>query len=254
MNRTVEVCATAMAAAQAAAARFVERVSAAIATRGRCVVALAGGSTPREMYVLLTQPPLVGAVDWSRVEVVWGDERCVPPNDPESNYRMARLALLDHVAIPASRIHRIHGEAPPVTAAADYEQALRLLLRTPAGPPQDVAGHRIDLVLLGLGDDGHTASLFPGTPAIEDEVSWATAVVRPGAEAMWRVTLTPPVLNAAGEVLFLVTGSGKAPIVRQLLATPPDTSHYPAQLIRPSSGSVHWILDAAAGGQAAGGG
>jgi len=233
---------TAALAAQAAAARFVAAANEAIRTHGAFVVALSGGATPRELYVRLAMEPDAGAVDWSRVQIVWGDERCVPPDHPDSNYRMAREALLDHLSIPTGNVHRIRGEADPAQAAGEYEQMLRGLLQTPVGRPRIRAGARIDLVLLGLGTDGHTASLFPGATEIQESASWVRAGYVPTVSA-WRVTLTPILLNAAAEVAFLVTGSAKAAIVRQVLEGVRQPDLFPAQAIAPVAGRVSWFLD-----------
>ena len=241
----MDVLPDAAALARAAAERFVIAAERAIADHERFVVALSGGSTPRRMYELLAQEPLALRVKWSRVQVVWGDERCVPPTDPESNFRMAREALLDHVPLPAGNVHRIHGEDDPAKAAAAYETTLRDLLRTPSGPPSFEPGRNIDLVLLGLGENGHTASIFPGSAAAIELVKWVTAEYVP-AVAMWRLTLTAPVLNAAAEVLFLVSGGAKAAMVKRILEGPRQTRELPAQLIAPTRGHTQWLLDRAA--------
>src|SRR6266566_1563508 len=188
MRADLAVLPSAAALADAGAARFVAAAGDAIASRGQFIVALSGGSTPRDTYLRLGTGALVSKVMWSRVQVLWGDERCVPPHDVESNYRMARETLLDRVPIPAANVHRIHGEDDPATAAEVYEAMLRALLRTPAGA-------RIDLVLLGLGEDGHTASLFPGSAAVHERTRWVMAA-RAVAASMWRITLTPAVINA----------------------------------------------------------
>jgi 6-phosphogluconolactonase len=227
----------AAALADAAAGRFVAAAGDAIASHGQFIVALAGGSTPRDTYLRLGAETLRSKVTWSRVQIVWGDERCVPPHHVDSNYRMAREALLDRVPVPAANVHRIHGEDDPLSAAADYEATLRALLRTPA---------RIDLVLLGLGDDGHTASLFPGSAAVHEQTRWVMAV-RADAATMWRITLTPAVINAAAEVLFLVSGGAKAGILRRVLQGPRHPQELPAQVIAASNGRrVRWCVDAAA--------
>jgi 6-phosphogluconolactonase len=248
------VLSTAVLAAEAAARRFVAMASEAIRSRGEFVVVLAGGSTPRSMYARLAAPPHVSSVDWSRVQVLWGDERCVPPDHEASNYRMACEALLDHVPIPEASVHRIHGEDDPADAAAVYERVIRRVLRTPSGPPPAA---RIDLVLLGVGEDGHTASLFPGHAAAHDNPAWVRAVYVPASAAVaaWRVTLTPVIINAAAEVAFLVSGAAKAPIVRQVLEGPRNGPlELPAQLIAPAAGRVRWFLDAAAAAGLRGGG
>jgi len=236
---------TAEALAEDAARRFARAASDAIHSRGELVVALSGGSTPRSLYARLAAPPYDSTLPWSRVQALWGDERCVPPDQAASNYRMAREALLDHVPIPAANLHRIHGEDDPVAAAREYEATLRSVLRTPQGPPRTAPGARIDLVLLGLGEDGHTASLFPGASALPDGEPWVTA--RPAAAGSpWRVTLMPVLLNAAAEILFLVSGAAKAAIVRRVLAGPLRPEELPAQQITPTDGRVLWLLDAAA--------
>ena len=244
-DRSVEVAADAAALAGRAAARFAEAAETAIAARGQFVVALSGGETPRGMYQRLAREPFASRVSWSRVQVLWGDERCVPPDHAGSNYRMAREALLDPVAVPPANVHRIHGEDDPGAAAAHYEATIRGLLHTPAGPPRTTAGARIDLVLLGLGEEGHTASLFPDSAAVRERVRWVSAEYAAGP-AMWRVTLTPPVINAAAEVLFLVSGRAKAEILRRVLEGPDRPGELPAQVIAPSAGSVRWLVDRAA--------
>ena len=238
MTADLTVLPSVAALADAAAGRFVAAAGDAIASRGQFIVALSGGSTPRDTYLRLGTGALVSRVMWSRVQVLWGDERCVPPDHIESNYRMARETLLDRVPIPAANVHRIHGEDDPPTAAGVYEATLRALLRTPAGA-------RIDLVLLGLGEDGHTASLFPGSAAVHEQTRWVMAA-RAAAASMWRITLTPAVINAAVDVLFLVSGGAKAGILRRVLEGPRHPQELPAQAIAPSDGRVRWCVDAAA--------
>ncbi|PYP16434.1 MAG: 6-phosphogluconolactonase [Gemmatimonadetes bacterium] len=238
MLADLAVLPSAAALADAAAGRFITAARDAIASHGQFIVALSGGSTPRDTYLLLGTEALVSRVMWSRVQVLWGDERCVPPDHIESNYRMARETLLDRVPIPAANVHRVHGEDDPATAAEVYEATLRALLRTPAGG-------RIDLVLLGLGEDGHTASLFPGNAAVQERTRWVMAA-RASAASVWRITLTPAVINAAAEILFLVSGGGKAGILRRVLEDPRRPQELPAQAIAPSNGRVRWCVDAAA--------
>ena len=228
--------------ADAAAHRFVSAANGAIDSRGEFIVALAGGSTPQGTYARLATEPLSTSLDWSRVHIFWGDERCVSPNHEASNYRMARERLLDHVPIPETNVHRIRGEDDPAQAAIAYERVLRALFRTPTGPPRTAPGSRFDIVLLGLGTDGHTASLFPGEGALYSTTRWVEAVhVR--AAATWRVTLTATVINSAAEILFMVSGASKAAIVRQVIegaGRPPDV---PARLIVPTAGRLQWLLD-----------
>ena len=238
MRADLAVLPSAAALADAAAGHFVAAAGDAISSRGQFIVALSGGSTPRDTYLRLGTGALVSKVMWSRVQVLWGDERCVPPDHMESNYRMARDTLLDRVPVPAGNVHRILGEDAPTSAAEAYEATLRALLRTPAGA-------RIDLVLLGLGEDGHTASLFPGSAAVHEQTRWVLAA-RASAASMWRITLTPAVINAAAEVLFLVSGGAKAGILRRVLEGPRRPEELPAQAIAPSNGRVRWCVDAAA--------
>lgn len=245
MTPLLEILPTPQLTAEAAARHFVTVAGEAVRTRGEFVVALSGGSTPKLLYELLATPQFANQVEWQRVRVVWGDERCVPPDDPASNYRMAREALLDRVPIPPANIHRIRGESDPTEAAAEYERVLRDVLRTPLGPPGGPGATRIDLVLLGLGLDGHTASLFPDSVAVRDSPHWVMADHR-STDTTWRVTLTPLVLNTANQVAFLVWGSDKASIVRQVLEGTRRPHQLPAQLIQPDSGRLRWFLDAAA--------
>lgn len=245
MTPEVTVCPGADALADAAAERIVALAAAAIGARGRFVLALSGGSTPRETYQRLGAPPLSARVPWARVHVVWGDERSVPPDDAASNYAMARRALLDRVPIPATQVHRIEGELDPALAAARYEAALRQLLGTPQGPPRRGPGAVIDLVLLGLGEDGHTASLFPGSAALGETGRWVVPVQAPVVPTS-RVTLTPPVITAADEILFLVSGATKAGILGRVLDPAPRAPEVPARSVARAGNRVRWLVDAAA--------
>ena len=205
----------------------------AVAAAGRFALVLAGGSTPAHAYALLGSGPVRDRIEWSRVHILWGDERCVPPDDPRSNYRMARQTLLDRVPVPAEQIHRIRGEDDPDRAAADYERTIRAL---PGA---------LDLVLLGMGDDGHTASLFPGQPAVRETERWVVATA-PATGGVRRVTLTPGILNRAGQVTFVVSGAAKADRVREVLRGPRRPEALPAQAIQPGAGRLTWLLDRAA--------
>jgi 6-phosphogluconolactonase len=225
------------ALAEAAARHVVERAQTAIRERGRFSIALSGGSTPRDLHLRLARPPLVDQIDWARVHVLFGDERCVPPDDERSNFRMANETLLSRVPIPPEQIHRMRGELPPEEAAADYERQLHALFGDE--PP------RLDLILLGMGDNGHTASLFPGLSAVREQQRWVVAEYV-AEVSMWRVTLTPVVLNLAREDVFLVAGAAKAEMLRQVLEGPYAPDKLPAQVVRPTLGEVIWMVDAAA--------
>jgi 6-phosphogluconolactonase len=231
----IETLSTPELLANAVARHIVARSADAISATGRFTLALSGGATPEAAYRRLATDDLAHLVDWRLVHVLWGDERCVPPDDPRSNYRMAKEALLDHVPIPPQQIHRIRGEDDPGKAAADYERELRALLKG-----------SLDLVLLGLGEDGHTASLFPGRAAVHETERWVTAVLAPDKE-LWRVTLTPGILNRARSVTFVVSGDNKAERLQQVLEGPFTPDLLPAQAIRPHEGVLTWMVDQAAG-------
>ena len=233
----VEVFPTSESLTQAAAEQVVLLACEAIAARGRFAVALSGGSTPKALFALLASAPLAQRVDWPRVHVFWGDERCVPPDDPRSNFRMAHDALLGSVPLPERNIHRIHGEDDPAQAAAAYEQALRDFFARPA--------EGFDLVLLGMGDEGHTASLFPGRPTIDEPARWVAADYIEKV-AMWRVTLTPVVINRAANITFLIAGAGKADVLHAVLEGPYQPHVLPAQVVHPSAGRLNWFVDASA--------
>jgi 6-phosphogluconolactonase len=222
------------ALSRAAAGLFAEVAERAIADHGRCAVLLAGGETPRRTYELLAEEPLRSRVPWGDLHVFWGDERCVPPDDPRNNARMVYEALLGRVPLPAGQIHPIPGAHDPRQAADGYEALLHSFF----------AGHapRFDLVFLGLGDDGHTASLFPGSPALDERERW-TAVTRRTGEEIDRITLTPQLINRADLVLFLVAGEEKAAILHELLEEAADPHRRPARLIRPESGELFWLVD-----------
>jgi 6-phosphogluconolactonase len=233
MAIALEVLPTAALAAEAAARRFTLAATAAIESRGRFVVALSGGSTPRAMYAQLATASLASTLDWSRVEVLWGDERCVPPDHEASNYRMAREALFEPYAVPEKSILRMRGEIEPALAAQEYEDALALL-----ATQHGETIYRHDLMLLGMGDDGHTASLFPGTEALSEQVRRVAANYVPKLGA-WRLTMTLPLLNQSRHVLFLVSGDKNPELLEQVLA---GGSEYPAARINPPNGQLTWMI------------
>jgi 6-phosphogluconolactonase len=225
------------ALAREAAERFTRLAREACDSHGRFSVVLSGGSTPAGLYQLLAQDRYQAQVPWGQVHLFWGDERCVPPADPESNFRLASEALLVYVPIPTENIHRIRGELEPRSAARSYDKELQGFF---CGPRT-----RFDLVLLGLGTDGHTASLFPESDALRETERLAVAV-----EATYldrptqRVTLTPAAINTARCVLFLVSGSSKADILHAVLKGP--AGQFPAQRIAPTAGELVWLVDSAA--------
>ena len=221
--------------AEAAARDFASRAREAINERGRFAVALAGGSTPKAAYEVLARD-YAGALDWSKVHVFFGDERTVPPDHEDSNYRMAYEALLSRVQVGS--VHRMRGELPPEEAAAANEEELREFFG-----PDDVP--RFDLILCGLGEDGHTLSLFPETAALDVTDRWVVANPVLKLETT-RLTLTIPVLNASRAVTFLVAGEGKADALKEILEGDADPRVYPAKLVNPESGDLTWIVDRAA--------
>lgn len=267
-GRRVIVCDDAAAVAAAAADMFARLAAEAAADapgdapadaraagkpRGRFRVALAGGLTPAQAYRLLATEPRRSTIPWKAIDFFWGDERWVPPDHPDSNYRMVREALLDHIPVPPANVHPMRaGHGNPAAAAAAYE---RELLATFGAAPGEVP--HFDLVMLGMGADGHTASLFPGTSALAEMERLVAANFVP-AQGAWRLTLTYPVLNQAAQVVFLVTGAEKGPALRAVIADPSENDNmeqtedaiinepWPARLVRPLRGEVTWLLDSTA--------
>lgn len=221
-----------------AADHFFEVVGESVEQRGSASVALAGGTTPRPTYERIADALPASGVDPLGLHIFWGDERCVPPDDPMSNYRMAHASWLARSAIPDGQIHPIRCEGDAKRGAAEYEQILRSHFAEQDQP-------RFDLVFLGLGSDGHTASLFPGSQLLAEEERWVAAefVEEPGG---WRVTLAPAAINAARSIAFLVEGKGKSEAVRRVIAGEHDPSNWPAQIVEPSDGQLHWFIDEAA--------
>lgn len=237
----LELCTDKPTLARSAVNHFVTRAQGAIAARGRFTVALSGGSTPRAMFELLAQPEYASRVDWQAVHVFWGDERTVPPDHADSNYHMAKETLLDHVPLPDENIYRMRGEIEPQQAAPAYEMQLKTVFGDDALP-------RFDLIYLGMGDDGHTASLFPYTPAVHEQNHWVMAQYVDKLQS-WRITLTPPVLNAGRCVIFLIAGADKAARLDEVLNGPHQPDALPAQIIEPTDGELIWLVDEAAAAQ-----
>jgi 6-phosphogluconolactonase len=225
---------------QAAAEEVIRVASEAVAKRGRFTIALSGGSTPKNLFNLIAANAS-GSLPWPQIFFFWGDERHVPPTDPESNYRMAQETLLSKVPVPPGNIFRIPTENPNAdAAAAAYEQTLRKFFEVDAGKFP-----RFDLILLGMGPDGHTASLFPETTALQEK---SRLVVANWVEKLntSRITLTLPVLNAARRVAFLVSGADKATVLREVLEGKGPGERYPSKLVQPSDGKLIWFVDRAA--------
>jgi 6-phosphogluconolactonase len=239
---TYFVSPTADAVAEAAAQLFADTAKSAVASRGVARIAISGGSTPKRMFTLLADDskPYKAEVPWSQLQLFWVDERCVPPDHADSNYKMTNEALLEHVPLPAAQVHRMEGELEPAVTASRYESDIRNTFKlegaeTPA----------FDLILLGMGDDGHTASLFPHTAALHELSLLVTANHVPQKDT-WRVTLTLPVILQGKQVAFLIEGAGKTDVLAEVLLGPYDPESRPSQLIRPVSGQLSFLLDSAA--------
>lgn len=243
-QRELIVCPDADSMAATAAERILGSMNEAVGARGRCTLALAGGSTPEKTYALLAAPDRSAHMDWTRTFLFFGDERFVAPDDPRSNFHMVRRALLDPILLPPGCVHPIPTSMPsPAAAALAYAKELATFFgwRSDGEPP------RFDLVLLGLGDDGHTASLFPGAAALHEDRAWVTwsppGTLPPPVD---RVTMTFPMLNAARHVLFLVAGANKAEPLRDVLQGEAPVEKRPAAGVRPADGTLTWLVDEAA--------
>ena len=227
------------ALAQAAAQHFSDRVAQSVAKRGWARVAISGGSTPKATFALLADPagPYAETIPWDKVNLFWVDERTVAPDHPDSNYRMTTEALLAKVALPPERVHRMEGELDPEEAAARYESVIRREFRL-----EGAELPRFDVLWLGMGDDGHTASLFPHTEGLQElgRIVYANHVPQ---KDTWRITLTAPVINEANDVVFLIGGADKAAPLEQVLYGAYDPSTYPSQLIQPRNGALTLLLD-----------
>ena len=220
--------------ARRGAEEFVAAAGEAVQSRGRFTVALSGGSTPAGMYWLLAAEPFRSQVQWDRVQFFWSDERCVPPDHSDSNYGTAERELLSLLGVPESNVHRMRGEQDPETAAAEYEAEVRAVVD--GDPPA------FDLIYLGMGDDGHTASLFPHTRALHvtDRLVAANYVEKLSAN---RLTFTSTLINAARQVMLMVTGEGKAQALKAVLEGERDPETYPSQLVAPTNGRLVWLVD-----------
>lgn len=234
----VRIAPDAPALFRAAADEFASQAIEAVRSRGRFTLALSGGSTPRNLYSLLATN---AALPWDKIYFFFGDERHVPPDSPESNYRMARESLLSKVPVPAGNVFRVLAENPDADqAAANYEQTLRQFFQTPSG-----RFPRFDLSLLGMGPDGHTASLFPGSKALQERSRWFVANWVEKFKTN-RLTLTVPALNNSALVMFLVSGKDKAETLREVLEGNEPAELFPSKLIHPADGQLQWMVDAAA--------
>ena len=225
------------ALSQAAAEIFADLANRAIIERGRYSVALSGGHTPRRLYEILADSPYREQIHWEAVHIFWGDERCVPADDPRSNTHMARQTLLNHVPVPANHIHPILGDLPAALAVSHYEAALQDFFGVQ--PPT------FDLILLGLGENAHTASLFPHTSVLGESERWVSEVYVT-EQSMYRITMTAPLINQAKEVIFLVSGTEKASALQSVLEGAYRPHEFPAQLIHPNGAHPIWLVDKAA--------
>ncbi len=240
-NREIKVVPDAKAVAVEAAARVTAAAEQAVAERGRFSIALSGGSTPKALYALLADEPYRKRIDWSKVHILFGDERAVPPDHKDSNYKMADEALLSKVPIPKGQIYRMKGELGEKADQAAKEYGLMLKAEFPDG---------LDVVLLGMGGDGHTASIFPGTVAVKEKDHRAIGYFAENSSTgkSWRITLTAPFINQAREILVLLAGADKAKRIAEVLEGPEEPEWLPIQLIKPTTGKAVWIMDVAAAG------
>ncbi len=237
MNKNIHAYPNKEKLVTATAERIANCIEQAIKQQGICNMALSGGKTPGGVFSLLAANPYLDSVEWDRLHFFWGDERMVPPEHQDSNFRMVQETLLEHIKMPEENIHRIRGEIAPEDAAAEYTELLH--------DHFDGSLPCFDLMLLGLGEDGHTASLFPETDAVEECEKHAVAVFVPKLN-VWRVTLTLPVINAAREILFLVSGRSKSEIVQRIMSNKQPAIEIPASMVNPQNGELHWMLDSEA--------
>lgn len=229
------------AVAQSGAAFIAGRITTVLKKQDRFCLALSGGSTPKRLHQILAESPYLESIDWSRVHIFWGDERYVPLDDERNNARMAYDTLLNHVVVPENQVHIMPTDNPdPKEAAQQYEAILHQYF--------DNSSHSFDLLLLGMGDDGHTLSLFPGTEIVHETKRWCAAYYLQQQD-MFRITITKSIANKSACILFLTTGKSKAPALEQVLHGPVNIDLYPAQTIQPEAGELHWMVDFAAAGK-----
>ena len=233
---TIRIYANKETLTQAAADVVLDSYREAVGKHGDFTFVLSGGSTPRALFQLLAGPAYSSEIDWAKVFIFWGDERSVPPDHADSNYRMAKETLLDRVLLPPDNIYRILAEQPPDQAAQAYDETLRQFFGSRAD------ARHFDLILLGMGDDGHTASLFPHTAALNETERLVVANHVPQLDT-WRITLTYPAINGAARVAFLVSGAGKATRLKAVLEGPTQPDDLPSQRIQPAHGELMWLVD-----------
>lgn len=240
MRANIQVAATEEEWIHLAVKTITNQATQAIQNRGFFSLVLSGGNTPKPVYQALASDYIQAMFDWSKWFIFWGDERCVPPNDDESNFRMAKLAFLDQTTIPQKNIHRMMGEIDPINAAQLYEEEInKFFLKKEK---------RFDTILLGVGNDGHTASLFPGVNALQEKKHWVSISQHPDS-GMKRITLTYPAINQSRNIIFLVKGSEKSNVIADIINNPNNDPHYPAKGITGKENPPEWIIDTAAAGK-----
>jgi len=233
----LQVYSDAQQLSQAAAKWIAGLIAETLKVRDRFTIALSGGSTPKLLHKILAATPYKDQIDWSKMHIFWGDERAVPFEDDRNNAKMAYDTLLNFVPVPPSQIHVMRTDIEPEESAIEYEKILHQYF--------DKTSNTFDLVLLGMGDDGHTLSLFPGTAIVHEEKAWAKAFFLP-AQDMYRITLTKTIVNKAAYIAFLTTGTGKAHALKEVLKGAYNPDLYPSQEIKPVNGELHWFVDEAA--------
>jgi 6-phosphogluconolactonase len=219
---------------KAAAKWIADCIANTLKKQNRFTIALSGGSTPQKLHAILATSPYREQIDWSKLHIFWGDERAVPSEDNRNNAKMGYDTLLNHVPVPATQIHVMRTDVDPLVSAKEYEEILHGYF--------DNTTHSFDLVLLGMGDDGHTLSLFPGTDVVWEKEKWVTAFFLV-SQNMYRITLTAAIVNQSASVAFLTTGAGKASALKEVLQGKFNPDKYPSQIIQPVNGALHWFVD-----------